>query len=68
MPIDELSHLIEIEKFDEDEVLTAAGYIIEKIKRIPEKGEKIKIGKYIFEILDASESRINKIKITKVSN
>ncbi|MEO0270327.1 MAG: hemolysin family protein [candidate division WOR-3 bacterium] len=67
MPIDELSNLIDIENYDENEVLTAAGYIIEKIKRIPEKGEKIKIGKYLFEILDASESRINKIKITKIS-
>ncbi|MEO0255530.1 MAG: hemolysin family protein [candidate division WOR-3 bacterium] len=67
MPVDELSNLIDIEKYDEEEVLTAAGYIIEKIKRIPEKGEKIKIGKYLFEILDASESRINKIKITKIS-
>ncbi len=65
MPVDELSNLIDIEKYDEDEVVTVAGYIIDKIKRIPQKGEKIKIGKYIFEILDASESRINRVKIVK---
>ncbi|MEN3046142.1 MAG: hemolysin family protein [Candidatus Hydrothermales bacterium] len=64
--IEELSNLIELEKEDEEEVVTAAGYIIKKIKRIPSKGEKIQIGKYIFEILDASESRIKKIKISKV--
>ncbi|MEN3044503.1 MAG: hemolysin family protein [Candidatus Hydrothermales bacterium] len=63
--IDELSNLIELEINEENEIITAAGYIIEKIKRIPTKGEKIKIGKYIFEIIDASESRINKIKILK---
>ncbi len=64
--MDELSNLIEIEKYEEDEAITLAGYIINKIKRIPHKGEKIKIGKYMFEILDASESRINKVKIVRV--
>ncbi len=66
LPVEELSNLIDIEKYDEEEIVTVAGYIIDKIKRIPKKGEKIKIGKYIFEILDASESRINKVKIVRV--
>jgi CBS domain containing-hemolysin-like protein len=63
IPIEEVKGFIDIEIPEEEEVVTLAGYIINNIKRIPKKGEKIKIGKHTFEILDATHSRINKIKI-----
>jgi len=44
---------------------TVAGYIIQKIGRIPNEGEEIVIGKYKFRILDASDRKIKKVQVYK---
>jgi len=44
---------------------TVAGYIIQKIGRIPNEGEEIVIDKYKFRILDASDRKIKKVQVFK---
>ena len=47
----------------EGEYETLAGCVINHFGRIPKKGEKINIGPYEFEILEASTTRIESIKM-----
>ena len=43
---------------------TVAGFILEKLDRLPEKGETIKIAEATFDVLEVSNTRIEKVKIT----
>ncbi|MBT4191763.1 MAG: HlyC/CorC family transporter [Candidatus Diapherotrites archaeon] len=57
---DELDTEIESEKFN-----TVAGFLLEKLDRVPQKGEKFKFDKIKFEVLKAKKNKIEKVKITK---
>jgi Mg2+/Co2+ transporter CorB len=51
--------------FDDDESSTMAGLVIDKIERIPNKGEEIMIDGFKITILENSGSRITKLKVSK---
>ncbi|MFH1916899.1 MAG: hemolysin family protein [Nanoarchaeota archaeon] len=44
---------------------TLGGYILDKIERIPQKGEKLKIGKATFVIEDVDSYRIKEVRVIK---
>jgi len=49
--------------FPEGDYDTISGFIIDYHETIPEKNEKIEIGKYHFKILDVSETKIETVKL-----
>nr|MBP7273713.1 HlyC/CorC family transporter [Saprospiraceae bacterium] len=65
--IDELSEMVHLEAFFEDdkEYSTIAGFVFEKLNKIPHSGDNFEEGEYSFEILDMDKSRIDKILITR---
>jgi putative hemolysin len=46
---------------------TIAGYLLTKLRRIPDTGDVIKIDDYLFEIVDMDGKRIDKILISSVA-
>lgn len=54
--------------FEDKEVSTIGGFLLNKIDKIPNKGEKFEIDGYKFVILDATETNIEKIVILKIEN
>ncbi|MGM9988108.1 MAG: hemolysin family protein [Bacillaceae bacterium] len=68
-PIVKLKHLLNL-SIDEEDYDTIGGYVMGQIGRIIKKGEKpkIQIENCTFEVIEASENRISKLKITKITN
>ncbi len=66
--LNDLCRILEIadDTFDEakGESDSLGGLILELEGKIPAKGEKINFGRFSFEIVDADERKINKVKIT----
>ncbi len=44
---------------------TLAGYIMEKMQKIPEKGEKLELKNYILEVQKVTKQKIERVKIIK---
>ncbi len=61
--LEKLKSNIEISGFK-----TVAGFITGNIRRIPEKGEEIKIGDLKFTILETNKVKIEKIKVEKIGS
>lgn len=66
-----LNDFFKIEEIEEEDFLkvtndveTLAGLILELKGEIPSKGERIKLGKYVFEIISVDNRRIKKLKLT----
>jgi gliding motility-associated protein GldE len=59
--------ITEIEKEDfvkiTDEVETLAGLILELIGEIPQKGQRVKHGRYEFEVISVNDRRIKEVKL-----
>lgn len=51
---------------DYEKYTTTAGFIIEKIERIPEKGEEIKIDDYIFIIREVENNKIVSVLVKRI--
>jgi putative hemolysin len=60
--IDELNEELNL-KIEKADFETVAGFILNKLGRIPREGETIEHGKYIFRVETASNVRIGKVKI-----
>lgn len=60
--LDELSDLIGL-NFEPTESETLAGYILEKIGKIPQIEDLTEFGEFRIEIIEASEKRIHKVKL-----
>ncbi len=60
--IDEVNRILKLD-IREEHFNTIAGYIIHKLGRIPEKGEKIKLGRMKIAILGADDKKISKLRI-----
>ena len=54
--------------FEDKEVSTIGGFLLNKIDKIPQKGEKFNIDDYLFTILEATDKNIEKISIVKIDN
>ena len=51
---------------DEGDFITLAGFILEKMKKIPATGEKFRWNNYEIEVMDMDKSRIDKVLVQKL--
>ena len=51
--------------FEDDDIDTIGGYLINQFERVPQKGETIKIKNLLFKILSVDSRKISRIQITK---
>ncbi len=68
LEIDYINEKYDLQLPESEEYNTLAGLIIERLESIPEPGEKIQIDKYLFEVLETDGPKLNKVKITILSN
>lgn len=47
------------------EYVTLAGLLLDRLGRLPSKGEKIEEAGLVFEVTDVSRHRIERVKITR---
>lgn len=64
MPLEDLVLYLPMPLEDKREYHTLAGLLMEHSQRVPQEGEQIKIGDYLFEPLEVNSHRILKVKIT----
>ena len=65
--IDAINQEYNLELPENDELYqTLSGYLVTELEKIPSQGELFTLGKYEFEIKEGSETRIEKIKITRI--
>ena len=64
--IDELREQIFVDEFFQEDLdyTTIAGYVIDKLGKMPRIGDKFTDGNYSFEILDLDKSKIDKVLVT----
>ena len=55
-------------EMDMEDVETVAGYLVEKIGRIPGEGESFNLGEYRFLVISADRKKVDKIKIEKIES
>ena len=65
-PLEELEEKLNID-FQEEEFDTLNGYLISKMKKIPEEGEEFEIivGEYLFKVLLVENKMIQSVLVTK---
>lgn len=63
--IDDLNKELGIE-IESDEVISAAGFVVEQLDRIPQVGAKLIFAQHQFEVLEIVKNRINLLKVTKL--
>jgi len=51
--------------FDSEDAETIAGFLVERIGRIPKEGESFEMGGYRFLVLSATRTRIEKLKVER---
>ncbi|MED5275132.1 MAG: transporter associated domain-containing protein [Pseudomonadota bacterium] len=51
--------------FEDEDVETIGGYLINQFEKVPQKGDNIKINNLLFKILSADSRKINRIQVTK---
>jgi len=61
--IDDLNERFPVE-LPEGDYETLAGLVLDRLGRIPSRGERLKVGPVAIEVLDASERRILKLRLT----
>ncbi len=67
MPLEDLVLHLSLPIDGKREYYTLAGLLMEYSQRIPQTGERLQIGNYLFESLEVSSHRINKVKITSLN-
>ena len=55
------------EKFEEGGFHTAAGLVLHHLGRLPEEGETVSIGRYVVEVIDMDQRRIDKLLVRPAS-
>ncbi|MDC9620588.1 TerC family protein [Xenorhabdus sp. XENO-7] len=66
MPLDDLVLYVPLPLDEKREYQTLAGLLMEDLQRVPQQGEQLQIGDYLFEPLEVTSHRINKVKITSL--
>lgn len=64
-PIDDIERALS-EKIPEGDFDTIAGFIMEKLGKLPKKGEEVVFGDNTFKVLDLKDRRITKVGIRKI--
>ncbi|HSW55658.1 MAG TPA: hemolysin family protein [Ignavibacteriaceae bacterium] len=63
--IDELKEKLKIIFEHQDEYITLGGYIMFKLNKIPQTGDKFKVQNYVFEVVDMDGKRVDKVLVIK---
>ncbi|MCW7763480.1 hypothetical protein B5C26_05085 [Photorhabdus luminescens] len=68
MPLDDLILYVPLQLDEKREYQTLAGLLMEHSQHIPQQGEQLQIDNYLFEPLEVTSHRINKVKITPLAS
>jgi putative hemolysin len=66
MPVDEFADLLSLELEDDRDYETAAGFVLEKIGRLPEIAERLDLQNWSIEVVDLDGRRIDKLLVTRL--
>ncbi len=64
--LDDVSKLLK-HTFESEEVSTLGGLLMERFNKVPQKGEKLELEGFEFEIVDATKQRIKRIRARRLS-
>ncbi len=67
MPVDEMAELLFMSLPARRNYDTVAGLLINEFQRIPETGDRIEIGAWLFEVVDLDGRRIDKVLASRLS-
>jgi putative hemolysin len=65
MPVDEFADLLSLELDDDRDYETAAGFVLEKVGRLPEVAERLELPNWSIEVVDLDGRRIDKLLVTR---
>ena len=65
--VDDLNKILSLE-LPEGDYSTIAGLVINRLEKIPYRGQKIITDKYIYEVIEVTNKKIKRIKIQKCKN
>lgn len=65
MPVDEFADLLSLTVEEDRDYDTAAGFILDKIGRLPQVGERLELKNWSIEVVDLDGRRIDKLLIAK---
>ncbi len=68
LPVDELADRLGLPLPEERDYDTVAGLALEQLRHLPEVGEKFRVGKWEFEIIDMDGRKIDKLLVSRVSD
>ncbi len=64
----DLNELLDVELPEDDDFDTVAGYILERLGRVPESGESVDADGLRFEVLEATPTRIDRVAVERVDS
>ncbi|MCU0891894.1 MAG: hemolysin family protein [Sandarakinorhabdus sp.] len=67
MPVDELADRLGLPLPEERDYETAAGLALDRLRHLPETGERFRLGSWQFEIIDMDGRKIDKLLATRVN-
>ena len=67
MPVDEFADLLSLELDEDRDYETAAGFVLERVGRLPEVAERLYLQNWLIEVVDLDGRRIDKLLVTRVS-
>lgn len=63
MPLDDLVMYLELPLNEKRDYHTLAGLLMEHTQRVPQEGEEIQIGDFLFRVLQVESHRVQKVQI-----
>lgn len=66
MPVDEVAELLEVDQFGGHGYATLAGFVLERMRRIPTAGDSFTAFGWRFEVVDMDGRRIDKLLVARV--
>ncbi|MTD26418.1 TerC family protein [Erwinia sorbitola] len=63
MPLDDLAMHLPLVLDEKREYLTLAGLLMEHLQRVPQEGEEVQVGDYLFRTLQVESHRVQKVQI-----
>ncbi len=66
MPVDEMAELIGLKLPDKRPYETAAGLVIELMRKLPQTGEVVEAEGFRFEVVDLDGRRVDKLLVSRI--
>ena len=66
MPVDEMAELIGLKLPEKRSYETAAGLVIELMRRLPQTGEAVETEGFRFEVVDLDGRRVDKLLVSRI--